>query len=136
VTVRLFKSGPIAAPTEVARFTKAVQSIEALRFEAELFEEERSFGAERLFEGEQLAPVIPAVAIVTPIIKIAAEAPTTVVAAQLSCEAGPLSEAEPRSEEARMCPTIAVVARAFPIIVVADVVDKPPFDESSVKLAG
>ena len=85
------------AATEVVRFTKAAQFTEVLRFieVARPFEAERSFEVERLFEGEQLAPVIPAVAIVIPIINIAAEVPTTVVAALLSCEEGPLSEVEP-----------------------------------------
>jgi len=36
-----------------------------------------------------------------------------------------------------MCPTIVLeVARAFPIIVVADAVGKPPFGESSMKFPG
>jgi hypothetical protein len=68
--------------------------------------------------------VLPA-AIVIRIINIAAEALTTVVAALPSSEVGPLSEAEPRSAEARGCPTIVLEgARAFPIIVVADAVGK------------
>ena len=71
--------------------------------------------------------VLPA-AIAIRIINIAAKAPTTVVAAALlSCEAGLLSEAEPRCAEARTFPTIVQEGvRAFPIIVVADAVGKRP----------
>jgi len=70
--------------------------------------------------------VLPA-AIAIRIINIAAKAPTTVVVALLSCEAGLLSEAEPRCAEARTFPTIVQEGvRAFPIIVVADAVGKRP----------
>jgi hypothetical protein len=80
--------------------------------------------------------VLPAATAIR-ITNIAAKVPITEVAALLSCEAGPLSKAEPRCAEACTCLTIVQQgARAFPITVVADAVGKPPFGESSVKFAG